>query len=338
MANKVLVFSIAADLHADRVTAHLPRGIDAVRLNLDDPSDWSLSYLNGDVCIAAGSHTFGLSDVLSVFLRRVPNFDSFKKTVAAQYAEYQDFIAQQRFSLFSDCLAVLDFAKPFVNPLATASYAGKAVQARAAAAAGLMTPATYMGASASDASRFIHAAIEKGKKVCSKPIVNTKVRIGGQEHTRFTEILEPSALGSLDSLAFCPVIFQEYATKAYEVRATVIGDRIFAARIDSQAAGGQTLVDWRRYNIPKTPHHAYELPREIRYCCKSPELPGNNFFAVRRSDRRSLIRVASITLPRSPVSSSPGDEVPHSFTRKPRPQPQKYLITSAKGLLQQNHP
>jgi hypothetical protein len=39
MANKVLVFSIAADPHADRIIAHLPDGIEAVRLNLDDPSD-----------------------------------------------------------------------------------------------------------------------------------------------------------------------------------------------------------------------------------------------------------------------------------------------------------
>ena len=94
-----------------------------------------------------------------MFLRRVPNFDSFKKTVAPQYAEYQGFIAQQTFSLFSDCLAVLDFAKPFVNPLATASYAGKAVQAKAAAAVGLTTPATYIGANASDASGFARAVL-----------------------------------------------------------------------------------------------------------------------------------------------------------------------------------
>lgn len=263
MANRVLVFSIAADLHADRVIAHLPAGTEAVRLNLDDPSGWSLSYRDGDVRVEARCGTFGLDDVVSVLLRRVPNFESFKRTVAPQYAEYRDFIAQQTFSLFSDCLAVLDFAKPFVNPLATASYAGKAVQAKAAAAVGLTTPATYMGANAGDASAFARSVLEQGKQVCSKPIANTKVRIGGEEHTRFTEILDPAALDSLDSLAFCPVIFQEYVPKAYEIRATVIGDRIFAARIDSQAAGGATSVDWRRYDIPRTPHLAYELPRDV---------------------------------------------------------------------------
>src|SRR6266540_7459113 len=75
-----------------------------------------------------------------------------------------------------------------------------------------------------------------------------------------------------------------------------------------------------------------------RYCCKSPKLPGDNFPAVRRSDRRPPIYVVSITLPRSPVSLSSGDEVPHIFTRKSRLQPGEFLITSAKRLLQQNLP
>jgi hypothetical protein len=39
-----------------------------------------------------------------------------------------------------------------------------------------------------------------------------------------------------------------------------------------------------------------------RYCCKSPKLPGANFLAVKKSDRRPPIDVASITLPRSPVA------------------------------------
>jgi hypothetical protein len=36
------------------------------------------------------------------------------------------------------------------------------------------------------------------------------------------------------------------------------------------------------------------------------------------------------------VSLSSGDEVPHIFTRKSRLKPGEFLITSAKGLLQQN--
>src|ERR1700686_3151885 len=75
-----------------------------------------------------------------------------------------------------------------------------------------------------------------------------------------------------------------------------------------------------------------------RYCCKSPKLPGANFLAVKKSDRRTPIDVASITLPRSPSSISSGNEVPHLSTRKSRVQPKEILITSAKRLLQQNLP
>src|SRR5580704_9139859 len=75
-----------------------------------------------------------------------------------------------------------------------------------------------------------------------------------------------------------------------------------------------------------------------RYCCKSPKLLGDNFHAIGQSDRRPPICVASTTLPRSPVSLSSGDEVPHIFTRKSHLRPGEFLITSAKRLLQQNLP
>jgi hypothetical protein len=53
-----------------------------------------------------------------------------------------------------------------------------------------------------------------------------------------------------------------------------------------------------------------------RYCCKSPKLSGDNFHAIRRSDRRPTICVASITFPGSPVSLSSDDEVPpHLYTK-----------------------
>ncbi len=76
----------------------------------------------------------------------------------------------------------------------------------------------------------------------------------------------------------------------------------------------------------------------ITPCCKSPKLPGDDFLAGRRSDRRTPVCVASITLPRSPVSLSVGDEVPHILTRRSRLKPGEFSITSAKRLLQHNLP
>ena len=73
-----------------------------------------------------------------------------------------------------------------------------------------------------------------------------------------------------------------------------------------------------------------------RLCCKSLKTPGDKFPARSRNKPRSLIDVAPGSLPKSPVSLSPGDEV--MFTRKPRLQLEKFAINGAKRLLQHNLP
>src|SRR6266478_7867301 len=90
-------------------------------------------------------------------------------------------------------------------------------------------------------------------------------------------------------------------------------------------------------NVKKTLANS-EPSTHGRLCCKSPKLPGDKFPATRRTNRRPAICVAAIALPKSPVNSSSGDEVPHIFTRKSRLQPGEFLITSAKRLLQQYLP
>jgi glutathione synthase/RimK-type ligase-like ATP-grasp enzyme len=59
------------------------------------------------------------------------------------------------------------------------------------------------------------------------------------------------------------MIFQEYIEKRYEYRVTVVGFETFACRIDSQAAGGATAIDWRNYNLSSTPHQEVKLGDQL---------------------------------------------------------------------------
>jgi hypothetical protein len=63
-------------------------------------------------------------------------------------------------------------------------------------------------------------------------------------------------------LRVAPVTFQEEVPKAYEVRANVVGQEVLAIRIDSQGSD-ISQVDWRRYDIERTPYTPYCLPLEI---------------------------------------------------------------------------
>src|SRR5262249_9751979 len=51
-----------------------------------------------------------------------------------------------------------------------------------------------------------------------------------------------------------------------------------------------------------------------RLCCKSRKLQGHVFFAKALTEKKSPIRIASIALPKPPVSLARGDEAPHIFT------------------------
>ncbi|MGN7479179.1 MvdC/MvdD family ATP grasp protein [Solibacillus silvestris] len=59
-----------------------------------------------------------------------------------------------------------------------------------------------------------------------------------------------------------PIVLQKYIPKNYEVRYTVVGTKHFVCKIDSQKSI-KANVDWRRYDIPNTPHIPIKPPKEI---------------------------------------------------------------------------
>lgn len=78
----------------------------------------------------------------------------------------------------------------------------------------------------------------------------------------FTGLLGEPDLANVDLIRASPGIFQQFVPKAYEVRATVVGSRVFTGKIDSQASI-ETQVDWRHkpFDIEESP---IELPPAIR--------------------------------------------------------------------------
>ncbi|MBS1955866.1 MAG: hypothetical protein JST89_16905 [Cyanobacteria bacterium SZAS-4] len=95
----------------------------------------------------------------------------------------------------------------------------------------------------------------------------TNVLIPANENPRgvSTLPLRKEDLPFLDQVAFAPHLFQKCIQKAYDLRVTVVGEEIFATRIDSQAGRGK--IDWRHdYSVDMEP---FELPDEISQKCFS---------------------------------------------------------------------
>lgn len=60
-----------------------------------------------------------------------------------------------------------------------------------------------------------------------------------------TKVTLQNIIENKESILKNPGIFQEYVDKAYEARITIVGDKVFGVKIDSQSSN-KTSVDWRK--------------------------------------------------------------------------------------------
>lgn len=76
------------------------------------------------------------------------------------------------------------------------------------------------------------------------------------------EIFAGNVAANSANIRLAPGIFQQYLHKAFELRVTVVGARVFACRIDSQL-DDSTRIDWRR-NQFRDMYDRYTLPGDVQ--------------------------------------------------------------------------
>lgn len=80
-----------------------------------------------------------------------------------------------------------------------------------------------------------------------------------------TTLVSDENVELINSVRYVPCLFQEYIPKAFELRVTVVGNRVFTAKIDSQK-NELTKVDFRNWSVD-IPYELYELPDMIKHKC-----------------------------------------------------------------------
>lgn len=136
----------------------------------------------------------------------------------------------------------------------------KQLQLQLARELGLDTPRTLTTNDPAAVGAFAESC--EGRLV-TKMLSSFAVYEDGRELVVFTNPVKPEDLADLSGLSLCPATFQEAIPKALELRATVVGDRIMTASIDSQSSERATH-DWRRDGVRMIADwRPYELPREV---------------------------------------------------------------------------
>ncbi|HEY0097768.1 MAG TPA: hypothetical protein VGB76_02340 [Pyrinomonadaceae bacterium] len=121
----------------------------------------------------------------------------------------------------------------------------KQLQLQLARAIGLETPRTLI-TNDPQAVRDFARTCERG--LVAKMLSSFAIQAGDAEKVVFTNPLTAEDLNDLDGLRLCPMTFQEQVSKRLELRVTIIGERVLAAAIDSQASA-RAAHDWRRDGV-----------------------------------------------------------------------------------------
>ncbi|MER6109359.1 ATP-grasp ribosomal peptide maturase [Streptomyces hirsutus] len=242
MASPVLIIAAADDWPTDRVVVELERrGVEVFRMDTADfPLQLALAgridqgqAWTGD--LATEHRTVELSRVGAVYYRAPGAF----RFPAGMSGPEERFAAAQARAGLGGVLSALECR--WVNhPTAMARAEYKPVQLAAARACGLNIPPTLITNRPGDVVAF---ATDTGGPIVCKPVASPILIEDGQLKSVYTQRLTLDDLEDLRGIDTTAHLFQAWVSKAYEVRLTVIGERMFAAAI--HAGSEAAHEDWR---------------------------------------------------------------------------------------------
>ena len=262
----ILIFTKKQDTHTDEVIRKLhKKDIEVFRLNsedllrkyqvnlyIDENGLW-----NGEITDELG-RILNLAKLKVAWLRK-PDFDFFGKI---DQSTEEQFIASET-KAFINILYSIPSIRWINDPFIANKAKVKFQQLLLANKYGVKIPKTLITTQPEKAKEFF---IECGEEVIVKSIYTGIVTIDGiNQGIASRKIGKDDFYKFYKNISLSPTQLQEYIEKAFELRITIIGQKVFAIKIDSQAHE-ETKIDWRLHTRIN-PHSIFELPSKIEKFC-----------------------------------------------------------------------
>ncbi|MFJ9610125.1 ATP-grasp ribosomal peptide maturase [Kitasatospora sp. NPDC101176] len=236
-SRSVLVLTNSYDVTADVVLRLLAeRGVPVVRLDpgtdLHAGASLTATYRTGDQrgTLRTASREIDTTRIRSVWVRRPSPYEGPPEMTGQD----RRFAAEQALWGAGGILASLPGAHYVNHPWNNRAAEFKPAQLSTAQRCGFLVPSTVITDDPHEARTF---ATHQSGGVVYKPVWNTPYRVDGHPHSVW--VREVRAAEITDTVSVCPHMFQAKVAKAFDVRVTAVGDRLFGVRIDSPD------LDWR---------------------------------------------------------------------------------------------
>lgn len=248
----ILIITHKLDFTADFVINKLNQNkIAYKRLNCEDifNSEFNLKFDTG-----FSYSLLGESNYKSVWFRRTMLPDL--KNLGDGDKKY---ILDELESFFENLFSSLS-ANWLSSPFYVYRAENKILQLKIAKEIGFKIPPTLVTNSKRELVQFFDKC--NGEMIL-KPISQTRIQYHNTSAFIFTSPVSESYIKNIGDYDLTPCIFQKNITKDYEIRVTVVENKVFAAAVYSQQES-ETKNDWRK---KKLDFHQIELPSDIEKMC-----------------------------------------------------------------------
>lgn len=249
----ILILAKEKDSHAVVVQKHIENYKPKLRVEIVDTSLFPQKIAIETYCDQSVKHIFTLpngskfssEEIQSVWLRRPQVAEISEEITGDQERELSNIECEYHLEGLFQSIETLCINNRVKHRQATR----KVYQLQMAQKSGLRIPKTLITNNPTAVKTFW----EQNDAIIYKPVQGIRDKIVQ------TTIVDKEHLAALDSIKFAPVAFQEFIPAEYDLRVTVVGNKIFTGRIESQKS--KSKIDWRfdlgHETVP------YELPQKI---------------------------------------------------------------------------
>jgi glutathione synthase/RimK-type ligase-like ATP-grasp enzyme len=253
---KVLILSDSHDFTTDYISIELKkRGVPYLRLDRDLLNLFSINWeiLSNKFVARINDQSFLIEDeTLAGVYFRSPTY--FRETFRKLEVPENQLKNSQWLSLFRN-LQIFNNARWVNSPSSTYHAENKILQLRFAHSIGFLIPETVV----TNGNLFNSEC----KSLIAKSIDTVLFDLGGEEAFCYSNMVSSTELIKYDN-SIAPLILQECIEDKVDIRATVIGNTVYASTIKLNNAG--VRGDWRLYK-KEVRFSPIELPKEIENKC-----------------------------------------------------------------------
>lgn len=265
MAKKILIITTSQDVGASYIISALRkhRGVKVYRFNTEEfPTKVKINIYHDGTGELVSNFVFpeqgklNSTEIFSVYYRREGEAvldKSIKDNTHKLFARTEITGALDTVWDTLNCLWVN-------HPRYSTSLMTKVGQTHYGGLSGLRVPKTIVSTNQEELLNFYKKC---NGKVVAKQLGNARGAQDWIEGRLYTQKILPEHLSIFKNAYLAPVMLQEAIDKDFELRISIVGDKFFAVKIDSQAKK-ETSVDWRVGPIGTIPHSIYKLPRDIK--------------------------------------------------------------------------